>query len=147
LTEQFVLTDPPDSRSVAALKGHVHRILGGALSDVLPVSPNARLVGTGGTVTTVAALAHGIDLEEVTPETMNGTTIGYGRLEALSAQMMSLNTEKRIERLGLDKGRADVMPAGTIVVMQIMTFFDKDEMTVCLSDILEGLQIEYLEKE
>jgi exopolyphosphatase/guanosine-5'-triphosphate,3'-diphosphate pyrophosphatase len=147
LTEKFLGADPPEDRQMDDLRRHVDRILAGAFPESFSTSRDAGLIGTGGTVTSLAALVHGIDLEEIGPERMNGLTIDRSRLETLFTKIKSLNTEQRIERLGLDRGRADVIPAGTMVVIRIMAFFNKDTVTVSLSDILEGLQIEYIERE
>jgi exopolyphosphatase/guanosine-5'-triphosphate,3'-diphosphate pyrophosphatase len=147
LTERFLGADPPEDRHMEYLRRHVDKVLAGAFPKSVPIAGDAVLIGTGGTVTTLAALIHGIKLEEISPERMNGLIIDRRRLKALSAQFTSLSTEQRIERLGLDRGRADVISAGTMVVIRIMAFFHKEKMTVSLSDILEGLQIEYIERE
>jgi exopolyphosphatase/pppGpp-phosphohydrolase len=52
------------------------------------------------------------------------------------------------ERLrGLDKGRAGVIPAGAIILIEILDFLDATDMKVSYSDILEGILISYLQGE
>ena len=50
--------------------------------------------------------------------------------------------EERLSLTGLDRGRADVILAGTLTVLCILNTFGATRMTVSLSDLLEGLLIE-----
>jgi exopolyphosphatase/guanosine-5'-triphosphate,3'-diphosphate pyrophosphatase len=52
--------------------------------------------------------------------------------------MKHLSVAQRAALPGLDKGRADVILAGSLAVMEILNFFHSSEMMVSLSDLLEG---------
>ena len=51
---------------------------------------------------------------------------------------------KRAALPGLDQGRADVILAGSGVVMELLNFFHSSEMMVNLTDPLEGALLDYL---
>ena len=69
------------------------------------------------------------------------------QIEDLFEQLKSLTLDERLRLHGLDQGRADVIMAGTMVVIRILNYFRSVLMKVSLSDLLEGILITYLEGE
>lgn len=142
LTRGHLHSDPPTDGEVDALEGHVDGILkgipGGGRED-------AQLVGTGGTVTTLGTMIHHIDPPDISPQVMNGLVLKRDAVETLFERMKRMPLQERIRLKGLDQGRADVMIAGTLVVLRIMETFRSPRLTVSLSDILEGILIQTLE--
>ena len=97
------------------------------------------MVGTGGTVTTLGAMLHHMDIEEISPKRMNGLTLRREQLEGLFERLKDMTFDERLRLQGLDRGRADVIPAGCGVVLRILRFLKAREMVVSLSDLLEGM--------
>jgi exopolyphosphatase/pppGpp-phosphohydrolase len=58
--------------------------------------------------------------------------------------MKRLTVAKRAALPGLDQGRADVILAGSVVVMELLYFFHSSEMMVSLTDLLEGALLDTL---
>jgi len=146
LKEAFLHDDPPSAASLEALAGRIQDVLAEGLSDLLRASSSPpRLIGTGGTVTTLAAMAHDIEVFDIRPERMNGLRLSMQTLRALYERMVGIPAAQRAALRGLDAGRADVIPAGTLAVMQTIQHVGAEALSVCLSDILEGLLITYLE--
>jgi exopolyphosphatase/pppGpp-phosphohydrolase len=58
--------------------------------------------------------------------------------------MKRLTAAKRAALPGLDQGRADVILAGSVVVMELLNFFHSSEMMVSLADLLEGALLDTL---
>jgi exopolyphosphatase/guanosine-5'-triphosphate,3'-diphosphate pyrophosphatase len=61
--------------------------------------------------------------------------------------MKGMSKEKRLNLGGLEIGREDIILAGTLMVVKIMDYFEKDEIIVSYSDLLEGSLIQYMEGE
>ena len=145
LTREFLHSDPPLDRELNALTGRVDAILAGNISGRISLNRGeAVLVGTGGTVTTLGVMIHGIPHREITPERMNGLILGRRAVETLFTRMKGMPTGERARLQGLDEGRADVIVAGTLVVLRIMHILGSSQITVSMSDILEGILIEVL---
>ncbi|MFH0845144.1 MAG: hypothetical protein V1930_06670, partial [Pseudomonadota bacterium] len=144
LTQRYLSKDPPDEEGLKALAHHVDRVLKEGLPQPFHKEGNRLLVGTGGTVTTLAAMEEGISTEEISPERMNGVILRRDALEAFFERMVRVTTKERLGFQGLDEGRADVIPAGAMVVIRIMHLFKAHRMTVSLSDLLEGVLIDGL---
>jgi exopolyphosphatase/guanosine-5'-triphosphate,3'-diphosphate pyrophosphatase len=143
LTRRFLFSDPPTAGEMEALTGQVNGVLKGAFPG-RGAGEGELLVGTGGTVTTLGAMVHHFDTRDVNPEGMNGLALEREAVEILFEQMKSMPERDRALLRGLEHGRADVILAGTLVVLRIMQALRSPEVTISLSDILEGILIEAL---
>lgn len=141
LTQQYVLHDPPDHSDMEALSGYVE----GVLRDAgVHQRPNPLVVGTGGTVTTLGAMIHGVPVEEIQPGAMNGLILKREEIRDLFQRMSAMPQRDRSALPGLDLERAGVICAGTLVVLKVLDFLGVMEFRVSLSDLLEGVLIESL---
>ncbi len=147
LTRRFLHSDPPGEESLRALIEHTDRLLKDSLPHEKYLKNTANLIGSGGTITTLAAMANHMDIQDITPEKVNGLTLARNRIEDIFAGMKSLSLPERLKLPGLDPGRAGVILAGTAVVIQILNFFHLNTLKASYSDILEGILISYLEGE
>jgi len=144
LTNAFLLSDPPAEKEMKALVEHIDQIL----DRKCPSFPaNGPVIGTGGTVATLCAMHNGVSQNAVVPEKVNGLVLALFEVESCLEKMYSLTTARRIERLGLDSGRARVMVAGTAVVARLLRHLKASELLVSMSDLLEGALMDFLEGE
>jgi exopolyphosphatase/guanosine-5'-triphosphate,3'-diphosphate pyrophosphatase len=141
LTQKYLVSDPPGEQEMGALEQEVDNVLSRAFHEG-HMEGDGLVVGTGGTVTTLGAMLHGMDVEEISPQRMNGLKLEREQLEDLFQRLKAVTFEERLKLQGLDRGRADVIPAGCAVVLRILSFFKTREIVVSLSDLLEGLAIE-----
>ena len=134
LTEKFLQTDPPKSNESDSLKIHCQNILrkNSTKNDKID-----RLIGTAGTVTTLAAMAK--NLFEYDPDQINRTVLTKEYLIELSKQILALPLEKRSSLAGLEPGRADIISAGILLVLEIMDHFSQRVLLVSDAGLLEGL--------
>jgi exopolyphosphatase/guanosine-5'-triphosphate,3'-diphosphate pyrophosphatase len=141
MTQRHLFSDPPKASEVESLTKETR----GLLLKAFPDDARGRLlVGTGGTVTTLAAMVHGIPVKAISPERMNGLILQIQQLEELLDRMRRLSIAKRASLPGLDRGRADVILAGSLAVTEILNFFHSSEMMVSLTDLLEGALLDAL---
>jgi exopolyphosphatase/guanosine-5'-triphosphate,3'-diphosphate pyrophosphatase len=147
LSQKYLTSDPPSRESLKALGKEVDRILRLYFPDNLPLKKEGILVGTGGTVTALAAMIYTMNREDISPERMDGLILEGEQLKELFARIKIMATDERIRLPGLDPGRADVIPAGCLAVIRILHFLKCARMLICLSDLLEGILIAYLEGE
>ena len=147
LTKKYFGSDPPEEAEVDALSRHVDQCLLDADLDVPGARDLSLLVGTGGTVATLAVMLHGIPSGDITADRINGLLLRRRNVEALFSELRDLNLSERLKLPGLDKGRADVILAGCLTVIRILYFFKSLQLKVSLSDLLEGILIESSEGE
>lgn len=146
LTQKYLTSDPPQRARIEALGKEVDRLLRVSFSKY-PHVKDGLLVGTGGTVTALAATIYALDTEEISPKRMNGLILEREQLEDLFSRIKTMTRNERLKLLGLDRGRAEVIPAGCIAVIRILRFLRSARMVICLSDLLEGILIAYLQGE
>jgi exopolyphosphatase/guanosine-5'-triphosphate,3'-diphosphate pyrophosphatase len=147
LAQKYLTSDPPQRERVEALGKEVDDLLKVSFSKYPHFRKDDPLVGTGGTVTALASMIYAIDREEISPERMNGLVLEREQIEDLFTRIKTMTTDERLELPGLDRGRADVIPAGCMAVIRILRFLESARMVVCLSDLLEGILIAYLQGE
>ena len=145
LTQRFLKSDPPEREYVEALSDHVDHCLELSFQGLDLGSEKKDLIGTGGSVVSLGALIHGIPLEAMNPDKMNGLKLRYEELDNVLCDIRGLNVDGRIKVTGLDRGRAEVILAGILSTSRIMKYFDARDLTVSMSDILEGLLIDEVE--
>jgi exopolyphosphatase/guanosine-5'-triphosphate,3'-diphosphate pyrophosphatase len=146
LAQAFLPADPPHESDIEALEKHVDCLLQATFPEGPHSGNEGILVGTGGTVTTLAAMIHGIETTQVRPDTMNGLTLERRQLGDLFARTKTMTNDERSRLPGLDRGREDVILAGCLVVIRILHFFKSSSLLVSLSDLLEGIILENMDR-
>ena len=144
LSQAYLKRDPPEEKNLRKLEKHIAKTLGNTFSANVAQREDRLLVGTGGTVTTLAAMIQGIESEAIGPENIHGLLLKREELIRLFHRISPLGFEERLKLPGLDRGRADVIVAGAMVVSGILDFFESRSMMVSFSDILEGILLECL---
>jgi exopolyphosphatase/guanosine-5'-triphosphate,3'-diphosphate pyrophosphatase len=99
-------------------------------------NPDA-VVGMGGTVTNLAAVAHG--LAEYDPERIHGTVIDTGELDRQIERYRTRDADARREIVGLQPKRADVILGGACIVRAILTKLGVDALIVSDRGVRHGV--------
>ncbi|HLJ09401.1 MAG TPA: Ppx/GppA phosphatase family protein [Acidimicrobiia bacterium] len=137
LTEAWLHSDPPAPEELSQAISVVQAYLDDVDRE-LPAAGVARtLIGTAGTVTTVAAVE--IGLAEYDPEVLHHFRLTR---EAAEDVFRTLATEPAADRRhnpGLEAARVDVIVGGAAVLVAVMRHWGFEEMIVSEADILDGL--------
>jgi len=148
LTEDYLITDPPKDEEIYRLSNHIEDTFKIGLDSLKQIGKEGlSLIGTGGTIVTLDKIVHGIAEDDSNDNKINGLVIKRGDIQTLFQKMKGMSKEKRLNLGGLEIGREDIILAGTLMVVKIMDYFEKDEIIVSYSDLLEGSLIQYMEGE
>jgi exopolyphosphatase/guanosine-5'-triphosphate,3'-diphosphate pyrophosphatase len=143
LTQRFLTADPPNVTMFQQLSGWIDGIIG--KSGIRPMNlDQGTVIGTGGTVTALAAMIKGVEVRDIRHEDLDRTLLKMHQIVSIFDRLKTMDTLKRSRFTGLDAGRADVILAGIMVVMRILHFLHIQEFVVSLSDLLEGLILDHL---
>ncbi|MCJ7833597.1 MAG: hypothetical protein MUQ20_04340, partial [Deltaproteobacteria bacterium] len=134
LTERFLRSDPPKTNESEFLKSYCQNIL---RKKLVKNDKITNLIGTAGTVTTLAAMAK--NLGDYDPEKINKTVLTKEYLIELSKKILALSFNQRAELTGLEPERADIIGAGILMVLEIMDYFSQESLLVSDAGLLEGL--------
>jgi len=139
MTERFVPGPGPAKRKqLQALRAHVHDELGSA-PWIVGVD---RLVGIGGTVRTLAAMAQ--RAEEVPEFGVGGFVITRDVLDELIGRLAKLPAADRVRVPGVKPSRSDLILAGAIVVDTVLEASEVDGIEATEAGLREGVFFERL---
>ena len=136
ITERLMPSDPPTAGELEAATRAVDDALDTLPSYGVRVGDARTLVGTAGTVTTVAAILLG--LERYDREQVQGASFPRAEVHDLVARLLAMTAEER-RRLGVPSGRSDVIGAGALILDRVLRRSGADRLTVSDSDILDGI--------
>jgi exopolyphosphatase / guanosine-5'-triphosphate,3'-diphosphate pyrophosphatase len=136
------LGDPPRREKVAALKeelfNELHEFYQENFQELMDRS--AILVGTAGSVTTLAAMAQ--DMTAYDPERVNNYILTRERVDELAERLAGLPEKERALLPGIEAAKAGVMVAGALIIQTILTVFGQDRLIAVDAGLLEGVLAE-----
>ncbi|MDN5326360.1 MAG: exopolyphosphatase / guanosine-5-triphosphate,3-diphosphate pyrophosphatase [Moorella sp. (in: firmicutes)] len=95
------------------------------------------IIGTGGTITTLAALE--LALPAYRPELVHGLVLPAGRVAGWRRRLAALSLEDRRNLPGLQPERADIIVAGVTILEIILAGLGAASLQVSEADLLWGL--------
>jgi exopolyphosphatase/guanosine-5'-triphosphate,3'-diphosphate pyrophosphatase len=145
LTERLIHHDPPTAEEVDAVRRAVSEELRrpGGTAGPAP-APATALIGTAGTITTLAAMD--LKMTEYDPGRINGHVLTREALDRMIDRLIGSTLEARRNMPGLEKGREDIILAGAIVAQEIMEQWGAERMIVSDWGLREGIVFDLYEK-
>ncbi|MGY4902463.1 Ppx/GppA phosphatase family protein [Streptomyces sp. 900116325] len=136
LVRDGVVTDPPTLGQIAAIRADIDAALDLAEESV-PLTEAATLVGLAGTVTTVAAIALG--LQEYDSEAIHHSRISFEQVQEITGRLVTSTHAERAAIPSMHPGRVDVITSGALVLLAVMKRTGAREVVVSEHDILDGI--------
>jgi exopolyphosphatase / guanosine-5'-triphosphate,3'-diphosphate pyrophosphatase len=136
MTERHLHGDPPAPAEVAAARADINAALD-VVAAKIPVTAARTLVGLAGSVTTVAAMALGLD--GYYAARIHHSRIPAGQVREQTARLLALPQADRARLAVMHPGRVDVIGGGALVLTAIMDRFGFGEVLVSEHDILDGI--------
>jgi exopolyphosphatase/guanosine-5'-triphosphate,3'-diphosphate pyrophosphatase len=90
--------------------------------------PPPLLVGVAGTVTTLAALS--LEMDEYEAERVHGHVLSRAEVTRIENALFALSLSQRKSLAGMPAKRADVLPAGAMLLRSVMDHLGADEVLV-----------------
>lgn len=137
LSERFLRGDPPRPDELRSARAHVDEALGHARASLPDLPGPGPVIGLAGTVSTLASLAR--RLERYDRSRIHHARLRRDEVAGWLQRLAGEPTARRLERPGMDPGRADVIVGGVLVLDAVMTDFDRDTVLVSEDDILDGI--------
>jgi len=136
LTERHLHGDPPLAAQAEATVRDIDAALAQAAA-VVPAGQPMTLVGLAGSVTTVAAIALG--LEAYDSARIHHSRISAAQVHEIAGRLLAMTRAERAAIPVMHPGRVDVIGAGALILDRIMTRFGFAEVLVSEHDILDGI--------
>ena len=136
LTEKFITQHPVNENEFHSLQNHLQYELQ-IVKNKLSAFPPELLIGTAGTVTTLAALKENIYPYD--PEKIHGSTFSRQEAESILDDLKGKSLSQRLLLKPIEPGREDLIIAGTAIVLETMRAFGCEILTVSEYSLREGL--------
>jgi exopolyphosphatase/guanosine-5'-triphosphate,3'-diphosphate pyrophosphatase len=136
MTERHLFDDPPTEAQVDAARRDIVAAIDSARS-VVPIEKAETLIGLAGSVTTVVALALG--LEAYDAEQIHHSRIAAGDVRRITAELLAASREQRAAMSVMHPGRVDVIGGGALVLDTIMAEGGFADVVASEHDILDGI--------
>jgi exopolyphosphatase/guanosine-5'-triphosphate,3'-diphosphate pyrophosphatase len=136
MTERYLRHDPPTGTEVASAEFDINVALDRVL-EVVPAASARTVVGLAGSVTTVTALALGLDAYR--PELIHHARVTYDQVDAVTRRLLSMTHTQRLALPVMHPGRADVIAAGAMILRIVLERARADAVVASEHDILDGI--------
>ena len=144
LTERFIRHDPPREEEIDAIRTAVRGELG-MHADLFCRDGSPALIGTAGTITTLAAIDQ--EMTEYDPERINGYILRGSSLDVLIGTLSDTTLQERRKIKGLEAGREDIILAGAIIAQEIQMRIGASAMLVSDWGLREGIVLDGYERQ
>jgi exopolyphosphatase/guanosine-5'-triphosphate,3'-diphosphate pyrophosphatase len=150
VTERYLAAeDPPSDKSIERARAAIRKDIAPAIAAIKCFSGDLEtssllLVGTAGTVTTLAAMYFGLRVYE--PYRVNGSVLAKSWIEEMIDRLAGLPISARSGIPGLEEGREDIILGGALIVSEILNALGLSRLTVTDAGLLEGLLLDLVER-
>jgi exopolyphosphatase/guanosine-5'-triphosphate,3'-diphosphate pyrophosphatase len=137
MTERhFKGANPPSPDQVADAVADIDTALA-RVKETVPVAEARTLVGLAGSVTTIAAIALGLDTYDA--EKIHLSRITAAQVHEITRDLLRATHEERAALGVMHPGRVDVIGAGALILDRIMREYGFGAVVVSEHDILDGI--------
>lgn len=146
LTKEFITTDPISIFEFNVLQAYIRGMLERAIGELkanLKPGERPRLVGTSGTIETLAEI-HACQTLGQPPSPLTGYRISFADLQALINRLRRLSESERAAIPGMSDRRAEIIIAGALILQEAMSMLGSNELTLCSRALREGVIVDWM---
>jgi exopolyphosphatase / guanosine-5'-triphosphate,3'-diphosphate pyrophosphatase len=146
LTSELITTDPITQDEFDYLQAYIRGMLERSTEQVVanyPFGESPRLVGTSGTIETIATI-HAREHLGFVPSTLNGYQFSLRDLRELVTRLRSMNNIERSAIPDMPEKRSEVILAGAVLLQEAMTLLNAESITVCERSLREGVIVDWM---
>jgi exopolyphosphatase/guanosine-5'-triphosphate,3'-diphosphate pyrophosphatase len=139
LLERVFHHDPPTAQDLQNVQACIDEQLGKVVQTLGKI-PTITLVGTAGTVTTLAAMAQ--RLKQYDRTRVHNYQLTLSTVKSLEKDLINKTASERLGMPGLEPGREYVILAGTVILRRLMETFDFKTCLVSDYGLREGILVD-----
>jgi len=140
MTEKYVKSNPIQQSDIQELEKSLETLFSDALNQ-LKEKKIDKVLAIGGTATTAASIFHKARVYDW--ELIHNTILNKTFLDNLFQTLKSMPLKERYNIKGLQKERADIIPAGIFIILYVLEKLNKEQVIISENDNLEGIIIKY----
>jgi exopolyphosphatase/guanosine-5'-triphosphate,3'-diphosphate pyrophosphatase len=141
LTERFLRTSPPTPQEISASRSFIRSNL--SIVDLTQLK-NSRVIGVAGTLTTLAAIH--LRLTHYDPSRVEGCVLEREAVGRIFDQLRTKTHKEMIRVPQISPGRADILVAGIIILLEFMEAANLSEIMVSDRGLRYGIILRELQR-
>jgi len=149
LTEKFITTDPISNEQLNRLLANIRSDFTRAATEVRNVGFDF-VIGSSGTVlnmvNAVVQSNEPYGSDDVLDYEPFSQTVSLDQIEWLNRKLVRMTLRERRRIRGIEKGRADIIVAGGLLLEQVLSDLGATEITSCDWSLREGVILNYLQR-
>lgn len=115
-------------------------IINSSIIDMGNSFESKKIIGIGGTATTLLSIS--MKLASFDSKKIQGASVSFNNLSNIYKKLCSTSLEERKKIPGMDEKRADLLPAGCFIVLEIMKKFKAETLISSHLDLMYGYALE-----
>jgi exopolyphosphatase/guanosine-5'-triphosphate,3'-diphosphate pyrophosphatase len=146
LTAEFITTDPINNTELQYLQAYIRGMLERPVEELLAYlkpGEQARLVGTSGTIETVAII-HAREKLGIVPNPLAGYQLSRKDLKEIVRRLASMNYAQRAAIPGMSDRRSEIIVAGALILLEAMTLLGIESITIGERALREGVIVDWM---
>ncbi|OLP19158.1 exopolyphosphatase [Leptolyngbya sp. 'hensonii'] len=146
LTSEFITTDPISSSEFQYLQAYIRGMLERSVEELrshLQTGESPRLVGTSGTIETLATL-HAREKLGFVPTPLQGHQMTLRELREIVNRLRKLNNTQRAALPGMSERRSEIILAGALILQEAMILLEIDALIICERALREGVIVDWM---
>lgn len=146
LKAKLVATDPISDKDFIRLQAYVRGMLEPPSDDLkaqLPAGETLKLVGTSGTIESLALLS-AVERLGVAPDPLNGYRMTAAELAHWVDRLRRMTCAERLALPEMSARRAEIIVPGAVILQEAMTLLGADAITICSAALREGVVVDWM---
>lgn len=140
MTEKYIKSNPIQKSDIENLEKCLEKLFHEPL-NALKDKKIDKIIAIGGTATTAASIFHKAKVYDW--EIIHNTILTKSFLDQIFESLKSMSVKERYNIDGLQKERADIIPAGIFIIKYILNNLDAKQVIISENDNLEGAIMKY----
>lgn len=146
LTAERITTDPISNNEFQFLQAYVRGMLERPVEELqalLQPNESPRLVGTAGTIETLAMIIAREKLGTA-PSPLSGYELSLKDLRELVNRLRKLNNTQRAAIPGMSDRRSEIILAGAVILQEAMALLGIESLVLCERSLREGVIVDWM---
>lgn len=146
LKSKLVTTDPISDEQFIRLQAYVRGMLeppADELKSRLPAGAALQLVGTSGTIESLAMLS-ALERLGAVPDPLNGYQLTYAELSHWVERLRRMSCTERLALPEISARRAEIIVPGAVILQEAMSLLGAETITICSAALREGVVVDWM---
>jgi exopolyphosphatase / guanosine-5'-triphosphate,3'-diphosphate pyrophosphatase len=146
LTHEYITTDPINNAEFVALTAYIRGMLERPIEQIraeLKPGESLKMVGTSGTIEAIAILQARLTLGTI-PNPLHGYQFTLQHLRDWVTKLSQLKYSDRLLIPGMSERRAEILLAGSMILLEVMTQLQIPKIQICERSLREGVVVDWM---